>query len=103
MGQPFSGAGWQAGFQDLRGSIIFSIVEFMTEVQPKAALLENVGNFVTHDAGKTIEKVRDVLNSIGYHVQWTKCDAANILPQMRQRTYITAIRWDVYVAVCDVG
>ena len=46
--QPFSNAGKQHGFNDVRGTLFFNIVEIIKTKQPKAFFLENVRNLVKH-------------------------------------------------------
>ncbi|RLD56283.1 MAG: DNA (cytosine-5-)-methyltransferase, partial [Bacteroidetes bacterium] len=47
--QPFSIAGNQKGFLDLRGNLFFDIASIIKKHNPKVVFLENVKNFVSHD------------------------------------------------------
>ncbi len=55
-----------------RGTLFFSILEVVRHRRPAYVLLENVGNFERHDAGKTWRVVRDSLRSLGYFVYGTE-------------------------------
>lgn len=56
--QPFSSAGNKKGFDDEdKGTIFFHLQEIIADTRPKAVFLENVQNIVSHDKGKTIEKI----------------------------------------------
>lgn len=68
--QPFSIAGVSKknalgrlhGFQDpTQGTLFFNIKEILKQHRPKAFLLENVKNLVSHDRGRTFGIIRQVL------------------------------------------
>ena len=46
--QPFSRAGKVMGFEDTRGTLFFDLATIIREKRPKAFLLENVSNLVSH-------------------------------------------------------
>ncbi len=68
--QPFSRAGKEEGFQDkTRGTLFFDIAEIISRTHPKAFMLENVDNLITHQKGKTFATIIDVLvNDLDYKV-----------------------------------
>ncbi len=71
--QPFSKSGAQAGLKDeTSGTLFHEIVEILREHEPRYVILENVGNFVRHDGGKTWEIVQSSLEDLGYKVQGTE-------------------------------
>ena len=56
--QPFSIAGKKLGFNDkLRGTLFKEIARIISETGPKAVLLENVKNLVSHDKSKTFQTI----------------------------------------------
>lgn len=70
--QPFSKSGAQRGFDDLRGTV-FEFISIVLENQtPGLVILENVGNFERHDSGNTWDRVRGVLQALGYEVLATQ-------------------------------
>ena len=68
--QPFSRAGKEEGFHDkTRGTLFFDIAEIISRTHPKAFMLENVDNLITHQKGKTFSTIIDVLvNDLDYKV-----------------------------------
>ena len=68
--QPFSRAGKEEGFKDkIRGTLFFDIAEIISRTSPKAFMLENVDNLITHQKGKTFATIIDVLvNDLDYKV-----------------------------------
>lgn len=93
--QPFSISGDQEGFEDKkgRGKLFFDIVRIARCHKPKIILLENVKNFEKHDAGKTLETVKEKLNKIGYDVfSQVLCASDYGVPQARKRIYIVAFK-----------
>lgn len=60
--QAFSRAGKQEGFADkIRGTLFFDIAEIIRRTRPKAFMLENVDNLITHDKGHTFKTIIEVL------------------------------------------
>ena len=68
--QAFSRAGKQEGFLDkTRGTLFFDIAEMIRRTTPKAFMLENVDNLITHERGKTFSTIINVLvNELDYKV-----------------------------------
>lgn len=68
--QPFSRAGKEEGFQDkIRGTLFFDIAEIIDRTKPKAFMLENVDNLITHQKGQTFATIIEVLvNDLDYKV-----------------------------------
>ena len=94
--QPFSISGDQKGFDDPRGKLFFNVVDIAKYHRPKVIFLENVKNFEKHDDGKTLKRVKDELENIGYTVYSKVLCASNYgVPQARKRIYIVAFRNDI--------
>ena len=89
--QAFSIAGYQKGFDDVRGTLFFDVADILEKHRPKAFYLENVKNLKSHDEGRTFEKIMDVLQKrLGYIVDskiMNPCEYANV-PQNRERIFI---------------
>lgn len=100
--QPFSIAGVSkkqsmgrpTGFEDkTQGTLFFDVARIIKAKQPKAFLLENVKNLLSHDRGRTFKTIYSVLTEdLGYHVTYKLIDAAGFVPQHRERTYIVGFR-----------
>lgn len=103
--QPFSIAGVSkknslgraTGFADeTQGTLFFDVARIIDAKKPKAFLLENVKNLVSHDKGNTFKVITSVLTEdLGYHVYWKIIDGKNWTPQHRERIYIVGFRDDV--------
>lgn len=90
--QSFSIAGKQKGFDDIRGTLFFDIARILKEKKPKYILLENVKNIISHDNSRTITTILEILNQIGYVVDFTIINSVEAgLAQNRDRTYICGI------------
>ncbi len=89
--QAFSICGLQKGFADnTRGTLFFDIARIIKEKQPQAFVLENVKNLASHDNGKTLKTIMEVLrDELGYHVDFKLLNALDFgLPQKRERIII---------------
>lgn len=103
--QPFSLAGVSKknslgrahGFLDLtQGTLFFDVARIISVKRPKAFLLENVKNLLSHDGGKTFETIKRVLREeLGYHIHYKIVNAASWVPQHRQRIFIVGFREDL--------
>ncbi len=96
--QPFSLAGVSKkqslgrkhGFEDeTQGTLFWEIKEILKIKRPKAFMLENVKNLLSHDHGKTFEIIcHDLEASLGYTINWKVVDGARWVPQHRERIFI---------------
>ncbi|MCL2632753.1 MAG: DNA (cytosine-5-)-methyltransferase [Coriobacteriia bacterium] len=102
--QAFSYAGKSLGFEDTRGTLFFEFARAVNEVRPMIAIGENVRGLLTHDGGRTLKTMLDVLESIGYSVAFKVLRAQYLdVPQKRERLILFAIRKDLdYPAVFPV-
>ena len=95
--QPFSIAGVSKknsmnrlhGFLDeTQGTLFFDVARILRLHRPKAFVLENVKNLLSHDRGNTFKVIHSTLVDLGYNVQYKIIDAKNWLPQHRERIFI---------------
>lgn len=87
--QAFSVAGKQLGFEDARGTLFFEIARAAKEIKPRYLFLENVRNLLSHDKGKTFERMLKILHDLGYDVEWQVLNSKNFgVPQNRERVFI---------------
>lgn len=90
--QPFSHAGLKRGFEDTRGTLFFDVARIIDHRKPSMVLLENVKGFTTHDKGRTMETVKETLESLGYNVFLKVLNARDFgVPQNRERIFIVAL------------
>jgi len=93
--QPFSYSGQKLGFKDkTKGTLFFDICEILKDRQPQAFFLENVKGIVSHDGGKTIETIRNILtDELGYDIhEKVLCSLDFGLPQKRERWYCVGFK-----------
>lgn len=90
--QSFSYAGKRKGFGDTRGTLFFDIERILRKKKPTYFLLENVRGLLTHDKGRTFNTIKEVLESIGYSVDYLLLNS-NVfdVPQNRIRLYIVGV------------
>lgn len=94
--QPFSHAGLRKGFDDIRGTLFFSIAKIAESKNPKVLLLENVRGLKGHDGGYTFMRIQETLEELGYVVHSKVLNARDFgLAQNRNRLFIVAIRGDL--------
>jgi len=87
--QAFSYAGKKLGFNDVRGTLFYEFARAVKEIQPKIFLGENVAGLTSHDSGRTLATMIDLLKSLGYKVQYKILNAVNYsVPQKRRRIII---------------
>jgi DNA (cytosine-5)-methyltransferase 1 len=94
--QPFSIIGTGRGFADARGTLFFELAKIIKAKQPAAFVLENVRQLRSHNRGRTLARIREILEDMDYRVF---CDVLNALhfglPQKRERIMIVGFRNDV--------
>lgn len=92
--QTFSICGKQKGFYDeVRGTLFFEICRILEHKKPKAFILENVQNLEKHDKGRTLKIMLQVLNDLGYSVNYKVLNAKDFgVPQNRERVIIVGNR-----------
>ena len=100
--QPFSLAGVSKknalnrphGFScEIQGTLFFNVASILAARKPRAFLLENVKNLVSHDKGRTFQTIRQVLEEdLGYTVRYKVIDARSWVPQHRERIFIAGFR-----------
>lgn len=92
--QAFSIAGYRKGFEDDRGHLFFQTLRIIVDKKPKAFLIENVKNLVSHDDGKTFKIMTDALEDVGYHIDKRVYNALEYgnLPQNRERIYVVGFK-----------
>ncbi|MGF6965734.1 DNA (cytosine-5)-methyltransferase 1 [Paraburkholderia sp. WC7.3g] len=100
--QPFSIAGVSKknalgrphGFEcTTQGTLFFDVARIIAKKRPKAFLLENVKNLLSHDKGNTFRTiVKTLKEELGYDVQWKVVDGGHFTPQHRERIIIVGFR-----------
>lgn len=95
--QPFSIAGVSkknsmgraTGFADkTQGTLFFDVCRILKAKRPKAFLLENVKNLMSHDKGRTFQVIRESLDELDYDIHFQVLDGQMFVPQHRERIII---------------
>lgn len=110
--QPFSIAGVSKknslgrahGFAcETQGTLFFDVARIIEAKRPKAFLLENVKNLVSHDKGRTFDVImRTLREELGYAVEARVIDAKRFVPQHRERIVIVGFRENVGFSFDDL-
>jgi len=84
-----------------QGALFFDVARIIAEKRPKAFLLENVKNLISHDKGNTFKVILQTLrDELGYEVHYKIIDGQHFVPQHRERVLIvgfngaTKFTWD---------
>jgi len=99
--QAFSIAGKRGGFEDTRGTLFFDVAEIIRSKKPKAIFLENVKGLRSHDRGKTLSTILNVLREdLGYYIPEPQIINAKKygVPQNRERIFIVGFRKDLGIS-----
>lgn len=97
--QAFSYAGKKLGFEDVRGTLFYEFARCVKETQPKIFMAENVRGLASHDNGRTLATIINVLESLGYTIQKQILNAAYYgVGQKRERLVIVGIRNDLPIS-----
>ncbi len=76
-----------------QGTLFFDVARIIAAKRPKAFLLENVKNLVSHDKGRTFAVIRETLeNELGYQIFYKVIDGIHWVPQHRERIIIVGFR-----------
>lgn len=76
-----------------QGTLFFDVARIIAWHRPKAFLLENVRNLISHDKGNTFMVILKTLkDALGYDVTWRTVNAKSFLPQNRERIFIVGFR-----------
>lgn len=100
--QPFSIAGVSKknalgqphGFEcTTQGTLFFDVARIISAKRPKAFVLENVKNLLSHDGGNTFRIILKTLTTeLGYHVDYKILNGESWVPQHRERIIIVGFR-----------
>ncbi|ANE35098.1 MAG: DNA (cytosine-5-)-methyltransferase [Campylobacter hyointestinalis] len=92
--QSFSIVGKREGLENKdKGQIIYYLAEILKVKQPKFFILENVKGLISHEKGKTLKIILEILNECNYNVFWQVFNSLEFgLAQSRERIYFVGIR-----------
>lgn len=91
----FSIAGYRKGFEDEKtGHLFFEALRIINAKKPRAFILENVKNLVSHDKGKTFNIIQTALKEAGYYLRYKVLNTAEYanIPQNRERIFVIGFK-----------
>ncbi len=110
--QPFSIAGVSKknalgrphGFEcTTQGTLFFDVARIIAAKRPKAFMLENVKNLLSHDKGNTFRVILQTLREeLGYTVHYRVIDGQHFVPQHRERIIIVGFREPTFFSWDDL-
>jgi DNA (cytosine-5)-methyltransferase 1 len=89
--QGFSMAGnlWRGRLNDDRNNLYKEFKKFVKFLKPKFFVIENVANLAKHKNGKTLKKIINGFQGLGYKVDYKVLNSAEYgVPQLRKRIFI---------------
>ena len=85
------------GFLDeTQGTLFFDIARIIDHKRPKAFMLENVKNLVSHDKKNTFKVISNALTELGYTIYFKVLDSKHFVPQHRERIIIVGFNNEVF-------
>lgn len=73
----------------IQGTLSFDVARILSTRQPKAFLVENVKNLLSHDKGNTFRVILQTLHEeLGYEVHYGVIDGQHFVPQHRERIIV---------------
>jgi DNA (cytosine-5)-methyltransferase 1 len=90
-------AGGRSGLKGEQSSAFWGFIEILQHMgdrRPPLVLLENVTGFLTSHGGEDFKQALIALNDLGYAVDAFILDAANFVPQSRQRLFVVGTLQD---------
>lgn len=91
--QSYSTSGERKGLDDPRGDLMLKFVKLVETVEPKIFMIENVKGLISHDNGKTLEKIiKELSCKDKYSVVYKLVNAVDYnVPQKRERIFIIGL------------
>ena len=94
--QAWSIAGKRKGFEDIRGTMWFEAFRILKAKKPKYFLFENVKGLLSHNKGKSFERLCEMMCELGYVIDFTVLNSKYFgVAQNRERVFILGIRSDL--------
>ena len=94
--QGFSVAsGGERDIEEARNQLVFDFVDWIAEIKPKVAVMENVASLRNIEEG-FVDLLKEEYNKAGYIVESKVLNSANYgVPQKRERFFMIALRKDL--------
>ncbi|HEU5383628.1 MAG TPA: DNA (cytosine-5-)-methyltransferase, partial [Ktedonobacteraceae bacterium] len=92
-------AGSREGLDGIHSSAFWGFIQVLERLgqnRPPIVMLENVVGFLSANKGKDFEQALLALNQLGYNVDAFIMDAANFVPQSRERLFVIGLLENVF-------
>lgn len=91
--QSYSQSGLRKGLDDPRGQLIYTFIDMINKIKPKIFMIENVKGLLTHNNGKTISDIINLLDKEKlYNISYKLLNSADYsVPQKRERVFIIGV------------
>jgi DNA (cytosine-5)-methyltransferase 1 len=77
--------------EDERNDLYIAFASFVDFFKPKVVVMENVVGLITHNSGRTLDRILARFESLGYDADWSILNAASYgVPQKRERLIVIA-------------
>jgi DNA (cytosine-5)-methyltransferase 1 len=86
--QDVSSIGKRRGLKGERTGLFYEIVRIAKVKKPKYLFLENVKGILSSNKGWDFAEILFTLDEIGYDVEWSVINSADVVPQNRERVFI---------------
>ncbi|MFW5891023.1 MAG: DNA cytosine methyltransferase [bacterium] len=95
--QGFSDAKGSRNLKDERNNLAFHYIRWVSRIQPKVAVMENVAGMLTI-SDSFVQEIIKQFNEIGYQVEYKILDSSNFeVPQNRKRAIFIAIKKELNI------
>jgi DNA (cytosine-5)-methyltransferase 1 len=89
--QPFSQIGARKGLDHRDGMLLFEMLRWIKDLQPRSFIIEQVKGLLKHQSA--FDHLKIELTSLGYHIDWKLLNSVeHNVAQMRERVFIVGSR-----------
>lgn len=82
--------------EDPRNKLFYDFLRFVSEIKPKAILIENVRQILTSKDGYARKRICELLDEMGYNVDFSVLDSSDYgVPQNRKRAFFIGIKKEI--------
>ena len=90
---PFSKSGKQTGKNHKEGTVFWSLLKMMNDLDCPAFIFENVTNLLGEKHEETWKEMREELLKMGFSIDWEKIRVSDLgIPQNRNRVFLVGIK-----------
>lgn len=96
--QSWSSMGARRGFDDKRGNLFLKTIDIVKTKKPNFFVFENVKGLLSHDRGKSLDKILELIDSAGYDLVYRVVNFSEYgVHQSRHRVIMWGKRRDIEI------